>query len=222
VGLNSASRRGEPFKALIERKKYLPNPVQRFCTSHLKVETMKAFMRAQGYERWNNAVGLRADEIRRIIKGQKRNDSGLERFTTIWPMLKAGVTARTVWQWWLGENADPKRLIYPLPQGFDLGLYPYEGNCTQCFLKGFEILVHQEREQPGITDDWIAMQDRASELARKPSGARFHNDYDYREVKSAAENQALLIPLDWRKLEFDAECGVSGTDTRIRCGAKAA
>jgi len=222
VGYNSASRDGQPFKALIERKKYLPNAVTRFCTSHLKVDTMKAFMMAQGYGRWNNAVGLRADEIRRIIKGQKRNDSGLERFTTVWPLLRAGVTSRDVWRWWLGQNADPKNLTYPLPQGFDLGLYPYEGNCDGCFLKGYDILTHQERERPGYLNDWIAMEDRASELADKPSGAQFVTEYSYREIKRDAERSDLLIPLDWRNLEFDAECGVSGTDTRIRCGARKA
>lgn len=222
VGYNSASRNGEPFKALIERKKYLPNAVTRFCTSHLKVDTMKSFMMGMGYERWNNAVGLRADEIRRIVKGQKRNDSGLERFTTVWPMLKAGVTSRDVWKWWLGQNADPKNLTHPLPQGFDLGLYPYEGNCDGCFLKGYQILTHQERERPGYLDDWISMELQASKLADKPTGAQFVTEYSYREIKRDAERSDLLIPLDWRKAEFDAECGVSGTDANIRCGGRKA
>jgi 3'-phosphoadenosine 5'-phosphosulfate sulfotransferase (PAPS reductase)/FAD synthetase len=222
VGYNSASRQGEPFRALIERKKYLPNAVQRFCTSHLKVDTMKAFMLAHGYDRWWNAVGLRADEMRRIAKGQMRNEAGLERFTTIWPLMKAGVTSRDVWRFWLGANADPKMLSAPLPQGFDLGLYPYEGNCDDCMLKGFDILVHQERERPGTADWWIEMQAVAGSLARKPSGALWVTEYSYEEVKRAAESQPLLIPLDWRNVEFDTECGVGGTDTRIRCGRRGA
>lgn len=222
VGFNSASRKGEPFKALIRRKSYLPNVVSRFCTMELKIEVMKWFMMSRGYQRWDNIIGLRADEIRRIAKGQKRNEQGGERFTTKWPMLKAGARLEHVWDFWLGENTDPKNLNYPLPQGFDLGLYPYEGNCDGCFLKGRAILVHQERERPGYLDDWIAMEELASGLTSNPAGARFVTEFRYADLKREVEEQPLLIPLDWRNMEFDAECGVSGTDTRIRCGRKAA
>ena len=220
VGYNSASRHGEPFKALIERKKHLPNAVTRFCTAELKINAMKQFMLACGYKRWTNAIGLRADEVRRIAKQQVRNEQGRERFTTTWPLLLAGVTRRDIWTFWLGANADPKRLTHPLPQGFDLGLYPYEGNCDGCFLKGRDVLIWQERERPGFMDDWIEMENRASALARKASGASFVTEYSYASLKAEVPRSPLLFPLDWREIEFDAECGVSGTDTRIRCGAK--
>src|SRR5690606_23950369 len=48
VGYNSASRNGEPFAELIQRKKYLPNPVTRFCTIELKIRVMRNFARAKG------------------------------------------------------------------------------------------------------------------------------------------------------------------------------
>lgn len=220
VGYNSAARRGEPFKRLIARKKYLPNAITRFCTTELKIETMKQFMLSLGYRTWKNIVGLRADEMRRIAKQQSRNDSGKERWQSAWPLLKAGVMKRDIWKFWLGKNADPKNLTHPLPQGFDLGLYPYEGNCDGCFLKGVEVLGYQERERPGYLDDWIGMEDLASSLTHNPAGARFVTEYTYRQVQRDVQRQPLLLPLDWRNLEFDAECGVSGTDHRIRCGAR--
>lgn len=43
VGYNSAARNGEPFAALIAKKKYLPNAVTRFCTQELKIRTMRDF-----------------------------------------------------------------------------------------------------------------------------------------------------------------------------------
>jgi 3'-phosphoadenosine 5'-phosphosulfate sulfotransferase (PAPS reductase)/FAD synthetase len=222
VGLNSAARRGEPFKALIRRKAYLPNAVTRFCTAELKIDTMKQFMLAQGYQNWTNVVGLRLDEMRRVLKQIKRNDEGKERWQSLMPMVRGGVTKQAVWSFWLGENADPKRLTSPLPQGFDLGLYPYEGNCDGCFLKGVEVLGYQERERPGYLDDWIEMEALASSIASNPAGARFVTEYSYADIKRNIERQELLIPLDWRNLEFDAECGVGGTDTQIRCGARKA
>jgi 3'-phosphoadenosine 5'-phosphosulfate sulfotransferase (PAPS reductase)/FAD synthetase len=222
VGFNSASRNGEPFLALIERKQMLPNVAIRYCTSHLKVETMKAFMRAQGYEKWNNAVGLRADELRRVAKQDRRNETGLERGFAMWPMVKAGVTKRDVWRWWLGDNIDPKNLTRPLPQGFDLGLFPYEGNCDGCFLKGRGILTYQERERPGYLDWWEAAEKANEGKTRQPEMCRFNKDFSYAELKQEVARQPLLVPLDWREVEFDAECGVGGTDHSIRCGRKAA
>ena len=212
VGFNSASRDGEPFRRLIARKKYLPNAVSRFCTAELKVNTMKRFMLAQGYDKWTNIVGLRADEMRRIAKQQKRNDEGKERWLSTWPLLHAGVTKADVWRFWLGKNVNPRDPIYPLPQGFDLGLWPYEGNCDYCFLKGEQVLAFQERERPGSIDDWIGMEALA--------GARFVTEYQYATIKHNVARQPLLIPIDPMHLEAEGECGVGGTDNSIRCGAR--
>lgn len=220
VGFNSASRRGEPFRALIRRKKYLPNAVSRFCTAELKIDTMKQFMLAQGYESWTNIVGLRADEMRRIAKQQKRNEDGKERWRSAWPMLRDGTTKADVWRFWLGGNIDPRNPTEPLPQGFDLGLWPYEGNCDYCFLKGLQVLAFQERERPGSIDDWLEMEALAADLASNPNGARFVTEYRYETIKTDVARQPLLIPIDPMHLEAEGECGVGGTDTTIRCGAR--
>lgn len=208
VGYNSAARNGEPFKALIQRKRFLPNAATRFCTSHLKVETMKSFMRAQGHDRWLNIIGLRRDEMHRVFKQISRNEKGLERFRTEMPMATAvgAATKRDVMNFWLGENTDPKLLTSPLPQGFDLGLRDYEGNCDGCFLKGYQVLAFQEREQPGSMDWWSAMEGMASRLADKPSGARFTIEYSYADIKRTAETEAMLPGIFGD--EFDAECGL--------------
>jgi 3'-phosphoadenosine 5'-phosphosulfate sulfotransferase (PAPS reductase)/FAD synthetase len=218
VGYNSASRRGEPMKALIRRKSYLPNAVSRFCTAELKIDTMKQFMLALDYDRWTNVVGLRSDEMRRIAKQQKRNEEGKERWQSAWPMLRARITKRDIWRFWLGENVNPKALTHPLPQGFDLGLWPYEGNCDYCFLKGLAVLSYQERERPDSIDDWIEMEALAADLTSNPAGARFVTEYHYATIKRDVARQPLLIPIDPMHLEAEGECGVGGTDTQIRCG----
>lgn len=220
TGFNSASRRGEPFRRLIARKKYLPNAVSRFCTAELKIDTMKQFMLAQGYDSWTNIVGLRADEMRRIAKQAKRNDEGKERWRSAWPMLRAKVTKAMIWRFWLGQNIDPKNLTHPLPQGFDLGLWPYEGNCDYCFLKGLQVLAFQERERPDSIDDWIDMEALAADLTANPAGARFVTEYRYATIKHDVARQPLLIPIDPMHLEAEGECGVGGTDAQIRCGAR--
>lgn len=222
VGFNSASRNGEPLIEVMKRKQFVPNVAMRFCTIETKIKVMQDFMKSRGHREYLNAVGIRADEVRRVAKAQKRNESGEQGYTTIWPLLKAGVTSREVWKFWLGANTDPKKLTAPLPQGFDLGLYPYEGNCDGCFLKGREILKHQERERPGYLQWWIDAEQQLRGVTRDPTMSQFNKDWTYAALQREVIEQPLLVPLDWRDVEFDAECGVSGTDASIRCGRKAA
>ena len=44
----TASRLGEPFEALIRKRKYLPNPVTRFCTIDLKIRIIHKYLRSLG------------------------------------------------------------------------------------------------------------------------------------------------------------------------------
>lgn len=187
VNHNSASRNGEPFTALIERKKYTPNPVTRFCTMEMKIEVMKWFMLSHGYDKWSNVVGLRWDEMHRVFKAHDRNAKGGERWQTVMPMaLKATqVRTETVKAFW---DAQP----------FDLQLKHYEGNCDLCFLKGRAKLTRIIRENPGIADWWIE-QERVG---------RFRNDYSYADLVADAE-QSPLLPMSLEDDdEFDAECGL--------------
>ena len=67
VNYETASRNGEPFAELIEWKgNYLPGPVQRMCTQHLKVDCMRHFIRSElQWDEWQSFIGIRADEPRR-------------------------------------------------------------------------------------------------------------------------------------------------------------
>ena len=59
VDFDSASRKGEPFEALINRRGFTPNVVSRFCTQEMKVRVIKKYMQHLGYKEWFNVVGLR-------------------------------------------------------------------------------------------------------------------------------------------------------------------
>ena len=69
VTYETASRDGEPFAALIGRKRLLPNPVTRFCTIELKIRVMKLYaQQVLGFEHWDSVIGFRADEPKRVAK----------------------------------------------------------------------------------------------------------------------------------------------------------
>lgn len=189
VGYNSASRNGEPFAALIAKKKYLPNAVTRFCTVELKIRVMRDFARSVYFERWQNVIGLRYDEGLRVLKALERNETGKERFKAIMPLSKAKVTKRDVMAFW---QAQP----------FDLALQPYEGNCDLCFLKSRAKLATIMRENPGMADWWVK-QERIVAPSKK-SGARFVTEYRYADLLDHTERSPLLDLGD----EHDVECGL--------------
>lgn len=207
VGYNSASRDGEPFERLIGHKKYLPNAVTRFCTIELKIRVMRDFMIEQGFDRWKNVIGLRYDEGMRVMKALARNDSGKERFTSEMPLSKAKVTKRGhVMPFWLGDNTDPINLTHPLPQGFDLGLRDYEGNCDFCFLKSKGALKRLIRDNPGKIDWWKAQEAKGGS---KPSGARFVTERTYSDLERDVTSSPFMPGLLDDDLEYDAECGLT-------------
>ena len=197
VGYNSASRDGKPFEELISRKGYLPNSVTRFCTTHLKIETLKHFMLSRGYKKWVNIVGLRADEMHRVARGHARNESGKDRWQTTMPLAEAGITNRDVRAFWA-------------EQPFDLGLLPFEGNCDACFLKARPKLWEVERTRPGTLEWWSKQEIAITERTKKDTGARFVTEYSYAELIQDVRLQPDLFAgglFDYDP-EMDAECGL--------------
>jgi 3'-phosphoadenosine 5'-phosphosulfate sulfotransferase (PAPS reductase)/FAD synthetase len=142
----TAARNGEPFTRLISERKYLPNAVQRFCTEILKVRAMKRWMLARGHEEWTAAVGLRADEMRRVTRiTSPEAERERERETVAVPLARAGITVSDVFAFWRS-------------QPFDLALQSYEGNCDLCFLKGRRKRERIMRERPDLVGWWADME----------------------------------------------------------------
>lgn len=193
VAHNSASRDGEPFAALIAKYGYPPTPMGRFCTSKLKVETMKRFMMAQGHSHWKNAVGLRADEMLRVFRQIERNDSGKERWTAVMPLANAKVRRAHVAEFW--EE-----------QPFDLGLNPGEGNCDLCFMKGGSLLKRLIRDDVDRARWWTEQEGRS--VARVASRRQFRPEYSYADLVHEVAASPLLPLENGDDDEFDAECGL--------------
>jgi len=207
VGYNSADRTGVWFAELIRRKQYLPNQDMRYCTTTLKIETMKWFMVAQGLTHWFNIVGLRADEPARVLKQFSRNNSGKERWLSGCPLFVAGVTKRVVMAFWLGRNQNPRALVHPLPQGFDLGLLDHEGNCDLCFLKGRGKKAAVLRDAPWIAPWWIEQEQlsTARTMVRTSYAKRFDKREPIAALLSAVQNSPEMIDFS------------EGADTEVDC-----
>lgn len=188
VGFNSASRNGEPFEMLIERKQRGPNSLMRFCTSFLKVQTMTDFAASIGWPKGSYAeiVGLRADELLRYFRLKDRN-AEMGRDVRA-PLVHAKVNVKQVMSFWASSD-------------FDLGLKPGEGNCDLCFLKGRKLLKSLIRNNPASAEWW----DRIEQTSGK---GRFRPDYSYADLVREVAASPLLPLEDGDDDEFDAECGL--------------
>ena len=144
VNYETASRKGEPFEALIQRRKMLPNPVMRMCTQELKMNVMKRFMKDKGHKEWTNVVGLRYDEPRRVAKQNRQNDADINAWDSVCPLYQDKITVKEILEFWQKNN-------------FDLKLTSENGqttagNCDLCYLKGTKTLTKINKEKPDIAD----------------------------------------------------------------------
>jgi 3'-phosphoadenosine 5'-phosphosulfate sulfotransferase (PAPS reductase)/FAD synthetase len=183
VDFASAGRNGEPFEALMRKRRLLPNPVSRFCTMELKIRPMARYLRSLGFEgtmddlenfSW---VGMRADEPRRAAKvGRARA-----------PLAAAGVTATDVGRFWATND-------------FDLGLpnmngRTMHGNCDLCFLKPAAQVQALIAEKPERAVWWARMEREIPALGRTTvDGSVFRMDRPgYARMAAIAADQRDLF-----------------------------
>ena len=179
VDFDTAARNGEPFEALIHAKKYLPNPVARFCTIEMKIKTISRYLMsinhckdlAEGEDM--AIVGIRADEQRRAAKMPPHRK----------PLVNDGVTKETVVSFWATQPFD---LELPNVNG----VTPH-GNCDLCYLKGANLIESLIVERPSRADWWARMEREVP--ASQQSGALWRNDRpSYAQMQVIAREQGQL------------------------------
>lgn len=198
VDYKTASRGGEPFEKMIRRKKFVPNVVNRICTSVLKVETCDRYMRRDlGIKEYRDIIGFRYDEPRRwnrSLKMKYSQDEKCRHTLRDFPLVHAGVTKGTVEDYWRD-----------IPWG--LRMDSNYGNCDLCYLKGRRKLVSIIREKPELADWWIDMETKVVGMRREKSTSKtFMKDTDYAELKMIATSGKSLLEVDDRSPHGDLPC----------------
>ena len=127
------------FENLISKKKIVPNIMMRFCTIELKIKTARRYLRSINLTKYQNIIGFRFDEQRRIANYKEH----WKTVTTLFPLNDAKVSKQDVLNYWANKN-------------YNLETPAILGNCDLCFLKGKNAIIQILREQPELADKWIA------------------------------------------------------------------
>lgn len=183
-----AARNGEPFTALIKRRQFLPNPVSRFCTSELKIRTMHRYLRAfHAWEDWDQMIGIRADEQRRVSKIRARGTSTETVDETMrMPLADANVSVQEVGEFW---SRQPFNLELVTVKGRTL-----EGNCVYCFLKPAAQRLSIARAGKYSIGWWVRAEDGSLIPGASGRGARFTKDGpSYAQIATYADAQADMF-----------------------------
>lgn len=168
TNFETASRKGEPFRQLIEVKAdfrreakaeppVLPNPTDRWCSGELKQRTMDRFMRSIDLDEYTVAVGIRADESHRAESLFRNNTS---KITFVTPLVTANVTQEDVQQFWKRQPFDLKLQHHPT-------LGTYEGNCDLCFLKAKPKMAQLLQERPEAFEWWATQEEFTGQTFRR-------------------------------------------------------
>jgi hypothetical protein len=104
---------GKSFDRTVDKRKYLPNKVWRFCTLEMKLSPIKRFCKQFGKVEMN--IGFRFDEKERAEDFQIEQDWRSVKF----PLVDSKIGHYTVYKW-----AQQSGLIFPP-----------DSNCVGCFWK---------------------------------------------------------------------------------------
>jgi predicted phosphoadenosine phosphosulfate sulfurtransferase len=177
VNFLSASRNGEPFAEMLNKKQYLPSPVMRFCTIELKIRAINKYLKFLGWDHNENMdwVGIRADEQRRAAK--------IDRERT--PLVADGITKADVGKFWKAQSFDLK-----LPNNNGVTMH---GNCDLCYLKGAKQTLSLISEKPDRALWWAKMEETHINKAKNDSG-KFRKDRPtYRQMYNYVLSQKDLF-----------------------------
>lgn len=141
VDFKTASRNGEPFSSMND-KYGIPNKNYPHCTRELKEIPIRKYCRDRfGKGNYQMAIGIRIDERVRLPSPDRVKANGwvyplADSDNTNWYTTKAIVN-----DFW--KN-----------QGFDLGLFDYEGNCDLCWKKSIKKRKRILKDKPSVGDWW--------------------------------------------------------------------
>jgi 3'-phosphoadenosine 5'-phosphosulfate sulfotransferase (PAPS reductase)/FAD synthetase len=143
--------KGEIFENGI-KKLGISSKINAWCNRDMKIVPIKKFADSIfGLNNYSIAVGMRADEIDRVGKAYKTNN-------TFYPLLDNGITTKDRNKFW---SKQPIKIEIPA----------YKGNCDLCYKKSNRKIMTVLKEEPDKAEWWNNMIKKYSQISieGKPS-----------------------------------------------------
>jgi len=189
---------GLSFDKLITRgkNKYLPNKVQRFCTSLMKVEPIKVFWYANIRTPIEVRIGFRANEMNRaksmlerceddgfiydkFIVGKSKGTIRPNRWERMkyqkpnFPLITDGLYKDDIEKYWKGKPVT----------------FAYMNNCVGCFHRNAVLLKHMSERHPNKFN-WFVKQEQ--DVGYGKGKRLFKTDMSYQQIKDSLKQVSLF------------------------------
>lgn len=157
------------FDGFLAKRNYkrLPNRMLRVCTDELKVNTAKRYLKSIGIIRFQNLIGFRADEPKRVENRVEKFKKVVTRF----PLYEQGVDRQMVNDYW---SKKPYNLEIP----------SILGNCTLCFMKGINAITSILTLYPELAEPWI----RDEKESARQFGHTYFPNITIEQIRDHAQN----------------------------------
>lgn len=175
------------FRALLNKKKQIPNNFKRFCTVELKVKTARRYLRSLKIIKYENIIGFRADEPLRVKRRKAMWKTVVDRF----PLYENGVDKKMINEYW---EKKPYNLEIP----------SILGNCTLCFMKGKNAIINILTTYPELADEWIEDENINKKIGK---GYKYFPDISMEQLRNLAQNNLFKdTDLSLISPAFDCAC----------------
>lgn len=183
------------FDALMAWKTIVPSRDRRICTTELKVNTAKRYLRPLIGMKFEQLIGLRSDEMNRI----KDFKPTYARSTMRFPLMEDGITKQDVNEYWLSKP-------------YTLEIPPILGNCTCCFLKGQAAIITIFQQYPELADDWVnyerIVKNNKIAAGLKNIKAQFFPDMTFEQLLKTAKTVGKQYDLNLTVPAYSCSCTV--------------
>lgn len=175
-----------PFDLFLSEHGYkrLPNRTKRICTVELKVNTAKRYLKSQRILAFENFIGFRYDEPKRVLGKTDR----FKKVFTKYPLFEDKITKDHINEFW---KTKPYNLEIP----------SILGNCTLCFMKGQNAILAILSVYPELAEPWI----NDEQLSATGKGRRYFENTTMEELRNRAQNN-LFKQYDLNEINTAFNC----------------
>jgi len=180
------------FEAVLRAESMIPNKWKRKCTIQLKIKTARRYLVSLKIRKYENLIGFRADEQKRVKNRKKMWIT----VTDVFPLYDKGIDKQMVNEYW---RTKPYQLEIP----------SILGNCDLCFMKGKDALMAIMAHDPSLADKWIADEDNSKlrQEGKKKTGHTYFEGVTIRQLRDIAKNNLFKdYNLEEITPAFDCAC----------------